>query len=203
MIHEAHWERLASLSPEDVCRRTGARYDSSNGYYVLPLLDRCVHVCPIKRTVQWGDKRQQAERAPGFHVVLFSTVYLIEAKEMNSSRQWVTGESLRAGDFFFRGPHVIPTDKVAQKLGHDRKAFLEASLRLGGEEIDRGDACVELQVVPRIPVRLVLWLGDEEFPPRVTMLFDRLADEHVPLDALHSMTHLVVALMLETGDKGR
>ena len=201
MIHESHWERLASLPPEDVCRRTGAGYDSSGEYYAMPLLDRCVHVSPVKRTVQWSDKNQQAEKAPGFHATLFSAVYLIEAKEINPSGQWVTCESLPAGAFFFRGPHLIPTDKVAQKLGHDRKAFLEAGLRLGGEEIERGDACVELRVVPRIPVRLVLWLGDEEFSPRVTMLFDQLADEQVPLDALHSMTHLVVNSMLEAGDR--
>ena len=120
---------------------------------------------------------------------------------LNPSDQWVTCESLPAGAFFFRGPHVIPTDKVAQKLGHDRKAFLEAGRRLGGEEIGRGDACLELRVVPRIPVRLVLWLGDEEFSPRVTMLFDQLADEHVPLDVLHSMTHLVVNSLLEAGER--
>ena len=202
MIHEALWERLAALSPDDVCQRTGAEHDTSNGLYVLPLLNRHILVDPVGRNVRWSNERYQAERAPGFHEALFPTVYLIEAKEMRPAGQWVTAESLRAGTFFFRGPHIIPTDKVAHRFGRDREAFLTAGSRLGGMQVKEGDACIQLQVVPRIAVRLVLWLGDEEFPSKVTMLFDKLVDEHVPLDALHSMTHLVVSSLLQASDGG-
>lgn len=196
MIHEAHWERLAALHPEDVCRRTGATYLSAERSYLLPLLGSQVIVDMDKRQVRWSGSTSPPRRSPGFHATLFAVVYLIEAKDIAPSGDWVTAEALRSGSFFFRGPHVVPTDRIALKYGHDREAFLAMGRRLSGEVVEMGDACIQLPVVPRITVRLVLWLGDDEFPPRVTMLFDRLVDEHVPLDVLHSMTHLVVDELL-------
>lgn len=206
MIDETHWERLASLSPDDVCRRAGARYDEAAGRYVLPLLDRHVLVDPAGRTVRWRDEHHQAERAPGYEVALVSVVYLIEAKEMRPAGEWVTPQSLPSGYFFFRGPHAVPTAELERTLGHDHEAFLAAGSRLGGKEVEVGDACVQLQALPRIAVRLVLWLGDEEFPSRVTFLFDRLADRHLPLDALYCVGRHVTSSLLRAGarvDRGR
>ena len=202
MVHEAHWQRLASLAPGDVCRRSGARYAAASGSYFLPLLDRHVEVDPATRTVRWCDECRRPDRGPGYNVSLVAVVYLIEAKEIHPAGEWVTAESLRAGAFFFRGPHAVPTAEVAGRFGHDPDAFRRAGNRLGGKPVEWGDACIQVQVLPRIAVRLVLWLGDEEFPARVTMLFDRLVDDHLPLDVLHGMTRHVTSSLLQTADNG-
>ena len=203
MIHEAHWERLASLAPDDVCRRTGAQYEPASGCYTLPLLDRHVQVNPAERSVRWHDEHNQADRGSGYNVTLLIVVYLIEAKEMRPAGEWVTAESLPAGTFFFRGPHAMPTAEVAGRFGHDRDGFLRAGSKLGGKLVEWGDACVQIHVLPRIAVRLVLWLGDEEFPARATMLFDRLVDEHMPLDVLHIMAQHVTSALLRTAGLSR
>ena len=200
MIHETHWERLASLAPDDVCHRTGAQYDPASGCYALPLLERHVLVDPAGRTVRWRDERHQADREPGHDVTLVVVVHLIEVREMPPAGEWVTAESLRTGVFFFRGLHAIPTAKVADRFGHDRDGFLRAGSKLGGKPVGWGDACVQIQVLPRIAVRLVLWLGDEEVPTRVTMLFDRLVDEHLPLDVLYTMARHVARALLQAAD---
>ena len=202
MVHEAHWERLASLVPDDVCRRSDARYDPASLRYTLQLLNRRVQVDTAGRTVRWRDECRQEDREPGYDVALIAVVYLIEAKEIRPAGEWVTAESLRAGAFFFRGPHAVPTAEVAGRFGHDPDAFRRAGNRLGGKPVEWGDACIQVQVLPRIAVRLVLWLGDEEFPARVTMLFDRLVDDHLPLDVLHGMTRHVTSSLLQTADNG-
>lgn len=200
MTHPAHWERLASLPQDDVCRRTGAQYDPATGYYTLPLLDRHVRVDPAGRSIRWCDEQHQAERGPGQNVALVAAVYLNEAKDMPPAEEWVTAESLPSGSFFFRGPHTLPTAQIAGRFGHDRDGFLMAGTKLGGKPVKWGDACVQVQVLPRIAVRLVLWLGDEEFPARVTMLFDRLVDQHIPLDVLFSMVQHLTSAILRAAD---
>ncbi|MBI4282451.1 MAG: DUF3786 domain-containing protein [Chloroflexi bacterium] len=202
-IHETHWEHLASLAPDEVCRRTGARYDPARKCYALALLDGSVHVYPKERTVQWGDESHQPGGEPGYNVVLLTTVYLIEAKEIPPAADWVTAESLPTGAFFFRGFHTIPTAEVAARLGHDRELFLKAGIKLGGKPVEWGDACIEIQVLPRIAVRLMFWLGDEEFPSRLTMLFDRRADEHLPLDALLSLARYVTSALIRAVEPPR
>ncbi|MBI4282475.1 MAG: DUF3786 domain-containing protein [Chloroflexi bacterium] len=200
MIHETHWERLASLMPDEVCRRTGARYDLARGCYTLPLLDRHVRVDPREHTVQWCNEAPQTGGEPGYNVVLLVTVYLIEGKETPPAGEWVTDESLPTGAFFFRGFHTIPTAEVVARFGHDRDMFFRAGSKLGGKPVNWGDACIEVQVLPRIAVRLVLWLGDEEFPSRLTMLFDRRVDEHLPLDTLLSMARHVTSALVRASE---
>ena len=197
MIHETHWERLATLAPEEVCRRSGADHDPATGCYTLPLLDRRVQIDPAGCSVAWCDGDSTTA---GHDVTLLSVVYLMEAKEIAPAGEWVTAESLPSGSFFFRGLHVIPTAEVADRFGDDRDGFIEAGRRLGGASIEGGDACIQIQVLPRIALRLVLWLGDEDFPAQATMLFDGGVHEHMPLDALLLLAkHVARALVQAAG----
>jgi hypothetical protein len=47
-----------------------------------------------------------------------------------------------------------------------RKAF-------DADSCDFGDHSVVIKALPLVPVALVLWKGDEEFPPAGNILFDR------------------------------
>ena len=200
MLHDSQWERLAGMAPDDVCRRAGVEYDAAAGCYWVRLLNRRVLVNPAARRLDWGDGATEEERPPGFHVALVAVVYLLEAKEAPLAGEWVTGEMLPAGTFFFRGLHAIPTAEVARRFGEDVDGFRGAAARLGGKVVEGGDVCVELEALPRVPLRVVLWEGDEEFAARVTMLFDRTAGVHLPLDALLSLAqHVVSALVREGG----
>jgi len=187
------------MAPDDVCRRAGVEYDRETGCYYVPLLNRLVRVDPGARSVEWGDGAVEGERPPGFTVALVAVVYLLEAKDLPPAGEWVTGGMLPAGAFFFRGLHAIPTAEVAQRFGDDPGGLLAAGARLGGKTVDVGDACVELEALPRVPMRVVLWTGDDEFPSRATMLFDRLVDAHLPLDALLSLAGYVVSALVREG----
>jgi len=44
---------------------------------------------------------------------------------------------------------------------------------LRGRMVEGGDATVEVTTFPGIYVRVMMWLGDEELPPQVAMLFDK------------------------------
>ncbi|MBM4049010.1 MAG: DUF3786 domain-containing protein, partial [Planctomycetes bacterium] len=53
-----------------------------------------------------------------------------------------------------------------------------------GRRVNAGDLAFVFPLLPRLPVTLVLWLADDEFPARLSFLFDRTACEHLPFDAL-------------------
>jgi len=197
MIHPAHWERLESLPSDDVCARSGATYDPASNAYTVPLLNERIRVSVADRTV-W-----RSDNVTSFNVALLSVVYLIEARSAPQSGEWTTPEALPAGSFFFRGPHAVPTSEVAQRFARDKDLFLEAGRRLGARAVEGGDACVEIQALPRIPMRLVLWLADDEFPAQVTVLFDRRVDQQLPMDVLHGlMRHVTSELVRIAGRAG-
>ncbi len=193
MIHPAHWERLASSPPDEVCARSGATYDAGSNAYTLPLLNGLVQASVADRKVWCSDRRGLPGKDASYNVALLAVVYLIEARSAPLSGEWTTPQALPAGAFFFRGPHAVPTSDVAERYAHDRSGFLEAGLRLGGSQVEGGDACIELQALPRVPMRLVLWLADDEFPAQVTALFDRRVDQQLPMDVLYSLMRYVTS----------
>ena len=70
------------------------------------------------------------------------------------------------------------------RFGKSPQLFRDACLSLDGRSVPYGDVAVEVRVLPKLPLTFVLWVADDEFPARVSILFDSTADEHLPLDAL-------------------
>ncbi|MFA4965898.1 MAG: DUF3786 domain-containing protein, partial [Thermoleophilia bacterium] len=62
--------------------------------------------------------------------------------------------------------------------------FAQAAAALGGEALGLADASFRFQALPRVPVAVLLWAGDEEFPARAQLLFDAAAGHYLPAEDL-------------------
>jgi hypothetical protein len=111
-------------------------------------------------------------------------VYLTEAKEIKPTHTWISEKDLKGGSTFFRGPHSLQVEELEDLYGKDPDAFLKAGKKLGGNEILYGDKGFALEVLPKVPLAYILWKGDEEFPPRIGILFDSTIESHLPLDMI-------------------
>ena len=131
----------------------------------------------------------------GYFSRLSILFYLTSAKNIPLSGRLVQPVNLKGGQVFFRGTHVLPLDKLALKYGSDAKSFIKRGTDLGGSQMDYGDASLQLFPFPRIPVVIILWLEDEEFPARTDLLFDSTCELHMALDILWS-TAMKSLLML-------
>ncbi|MDO9287659.1 MAG: DUF3786 domain-containing protein, partial [Thermodesulfovibrionales bacterium] len=112
------------------------------------------------------------------------------------SGRLIKPSDIKGGSLFFRGTHALPLDKIAEKYGSDKPAFIERSVRLNGKLLNYGDAAVELLPMPHIPATLILWLSDDEFPARADLLFDSTCEQHLPLDIMWSIAMLSTLVML-------
>jgi hypothetical protein len=104
----------------------------------------------------------------------------------------VAGQDLKEGHFF-TGPHVFRTDPILKRFGHDLPGFQKAGLALGGKAMPFADAAFQLLPYPRLPLYFLLWRGDEEFKPRVQVLFDRPIEAILPADAIWALVNRVAA----------
>ena len=90
----------------------------------------------------------------------------------------------------------MPLDKIAGRFCADPDDFVQVALRFGGRQVAYGDAAMELSPLPRLPVTLVLWREDEEFPARAYLLFDDTCEHHLPADILWSVAVMSALVML-------
>lgn len=96
--------------------------------------------------------------------------------------RWISFSELPDGVFYFRAFQGYTGDAIIRGFGGDMAALSRASEKLGGRRGTEGDLAFSFRALPRVPLLLVWWRGDEEFPPSAKLLFDASAGRHLPTD---------------------
>jgi hypothetical protein len=191
LLHEELWKKLVTLEPDKVADRAKCRYLLNPSRYIITMLNREYQVNPGKNEI--FTLKPPSESVPAaFLEQLCLLAYLINAKEAPLADKLLKAESLPGGQFFFRGPHLLPTRKLEEAFGAEPHRLYQAADHLNAKKRDFGDAAVELFVLPRLPLVFVIWAGDEEFSARASILFDQTASEQLPLDALLAAVDLAI-----------
>lgn len=194
---ERAWDRLLNLDPADVCKRAGALYDGDTASYLLQSFGFDFSISPLKREIKnVSEKGEILVKRLSYFFNPSVLSYLLNAKEIPSSGRLIKPENIRGGEFFFQGSHMLPHNKIADKYGHDKEEFIAKGKELSGRLLDFGDVSFELLPMPRVPVTLILWLSDEEFPARADLLFDSTCEIHLPLDILWSIAMMSTLVFL-------
>jgi hypothetical protein len=131
---------------------------------------------------------------------LLILVYLLQVKPGWLFNEMITVQDLKDGQFF-QGPHELKTHLLLERFGHDFEGFRLAAEKLGGIRLTMADVSYKLRPFPKIPLYFLLWKGDEEFAPRISVLFDRSIDLHLSADAIWGLVNLVCELLSHYEEK--
>jgi len=191
------WEQLSALEPDDVRRTAAVGYNAAMELFTVRSFGKDIAVSLKDRTVSMlhpvpgGRTGEYSELFP-----LAILWYLVLAKSISPTGRLIRLEDLPGGDIFAKGSHVLPLDRVAERYRNDKEGFLRTGLDHGGEEVQLADAAVRLAPLPRLPVTVMLWLADEEFPARAGILFDSTCGLQLPTDILWSLARLSCLALL-------
>ncbi|MHC5039765.1 MAG: DUF3786 domain-containing protein [Planctomycetota bacterium] len=192
--HNRFWTDILAKGPSTAARRAGAEVDGPR--ILVPMAGRLFSVDPERREIREKDA-ETGWKETGFLESVVLVSYLATADGFPLSGEWVSEKGLALGEMYFRAPHALPTPGLAQRFGSDPDGFVRAAVALGGSETGQGDRGIEVPALPRVPIRLNLWLGDEEFPdPDVRFLFDKNTTHYLILDGVLTLTHIVVKALL-------
>ncbi len=195
-MHEQFWERLAGLPREETAKRARCRYSAESDSFVVSLLSTDYLVDPARRTIRAAQASE--DRPAGYLQQLCILAYLVDVKDLAPANRLVSVDKLDPGGFFFRGSHRLPVEKLASVFGPDPQLLHKVGRALNAIPRAFGDVSIELCVLPRIPVTLVIWAADEEFPARASIFFDQSAALQLPLDVLFAVAALTIESILST-----
>lgn len=163
--------KLSQLDPEEIAKNKKVTWQPEKGLLSLPSLNEVYYVTfpaggvstPLGEPVD-----------PRFQVLILH--YLL-GPGSGLRGQWISFKELPGGLIYqqpFYGRAVLP---LIRTFGPRPANLLQAGVALGGRQVNQGDAAIEINSFPLLPVRLIIWAGDEEFPPSGTILFDASAPE--------------------------
>ncbi|MCX7913571.1 MAG: DUF3786 domain-containing protein [Thermodesulfovibrionales bacterium] len=190
------WDLLAKADPKEVCRKASVDFDHITELYKVKSFGIEFFVSPQNRKISTEDPLGNALLEVKEYFFELSIVwYLISAKDVGISGRWVKPEDIQGGQIFSLGTHKLPLDRLAIQYAKDSAGFIEKAKKFGGIPCNYADACIVLYPFVKVPIQLLLWLEDDEFPPRVDLMLDSTCDTHLPTDVIWAITTTTVLIM--------
>jgi hypothetical protein len=142
-------------------------------------------------------KDQQWQQTADPLLELVTVLYLLNVKDIYPVGKDIVGiKDLKEGHFF-QGPHALKTEPLLRRYGKDVRGFREAAEYLAGESVEMADAAYRLRPFPRVGLYFLLWQGDREFAPQMTVLFDRSIEAIFAADAIWALVNRVATALLQ------
>ncbi|MDO5400541.1 MAG: DUF3786 domain-containing protein [Eubacteriales bacterium] len=96
-----------------------------------------------------------------------------------------------------RGLLESENDPWARRFGDDPEGFRRGCRALGGTPLPQGDIGYAIEVFDGLPIALQLWLGDEEFPSQLRILWDENANMYLKYETMYFARALVLERVAE------
>lgn len=128
---------------------------------------------------------------------LIALLYLNHVKAVYPLGRDMVGVQDLKEAHYFKGPHALRLDPLLQRYAHDLAGFDEAAKYLDGTPMDMADRAYRFLPFPRVPLYYLLWRGDEEFDPRMSVLFDRSIQETFSGSGIWGLVTLVSFALLK------
>jgi hypothetical protein len=88
--------------------------------------------------------------------------------------EWISFQEIPDGRFYMDAFQRRAKTPMVMTFGENPDLLLKVAMECSAAEpFDQGDVSVVVRALPLVPIALILWKGDEEFPPEGNILFDR------------------------------
>jgi len=191
-----YWDKLKKRNIDELCKLSLA--------HVYPPEDILLHFLNKDILLDMGNRSihrlnvNKLEKIENPFLELIILVYLLNVSSDDPSQDIISVRDLKNAHFF-QGPHELQTAPLLNLYGNNLEGFKSAAESLGGKSLDMADAAYVLLPFPKIPLYYLLWEGDDEFKPNLSILFDRSIEKHLAADAIWGLVNLVSKYLLSGG----
>lgn len=195
-ISHALWETLSRRDPGRVSNFTLTDIDRESGQLHFRFLNRDILVDTDNRCLK--EKRAQGwERVTVPLLALTVLEYLSRIDRLHPVGQEMVSVEDLSDARYFTGRSRLKKASLLARYGDNPNGFTTAGRHLGGQPEKMGDAAFRLNPFPRIPIYYLLWLGNEEFPPRISILLDRSIEQVLSSPSIWSLVTLCSYYLLK------
>jgi hypothetical protein len=189
-------KELSGKDPKLIADYTGADMrgcEEGNSCICLDFLNKEI-------LISWPDLEFSYNRNPEKEVSIQQKILLLHylygawaSKGPTVKGDWISFQEVPDGRFYLDAFHRRARDPLVQTFG-EKPGLLEKVAKESFQAVpaDQGDVSVVVQALPLVPVELIIWTGDDEFPPSGNILFDRSIIEMISAEDMAWLSGMVV-----------
>ncbi len=189
-------EKLLGKDPEQIATHSGAVYvagEHEKKAISLMFLNRQVDISwpELDFSYHKGDGEVPIQQ----QVLLLHYLNLAEGNDV--SGEWIAYQEVPDGKFYLDA--FLRRAKIPMVQGFGQKPELLVKLATdvyGATPLEQGDVAVRIDALPLVSVALILWKGDDEFPPEGTILFDRTVSRCLSAEDIAWLAGMIIYPLL-------
>ena len=165
-------EKFTALVPEEATQRLQSVKWDGKEFYVNLLGREFAIAHPV-----YGIRAVDGGAVPPLPTQTFLLRYLLESKDVAWQGTWKTFREMPWGELYIKPYTGRVLTRAAFTFGTRVAAFKAAAEKMGAEAVNHGDAGYRFHLIGDYHMQILVWQGDDEFPPNAQILYsDNFAD---------------------------
>lgn len=156
------------LDPVEASSRCGVKFDSERKCFLMRLLDVDYELSFPEFAISGSDNGFALRNLPAQMLLIR---FLLEGRASKSSGTFLTYREMPWGEVYIKPFTGRCLTRAAFTFATRLDAFRRAMENTRAIPIKNGDAGYQIEVMPGYDIRLIVWEGDDEFPPNAQILF--------------------------------
>lgn len=183
-------EKFRQINPTEVAERLPA-VQWNGKCFTLKLLNREFEIAFPEYKISALD----GGSIPPLPTQTFLLRYLLECKDVAWKGEWKTFREMPWGELYIKPYTGRVLTRAAFTFGTRVASFCAAAEKMGATPVNHGDAGYEFSLVGDYHIRLLVWAGDDEFPPSAQVLYsDNFEEGFAPEDRVVAGDILITAI---------
>ena len=197
-----HYQGLFEAADSaEMAERTGIKWDGNEFFvtllgktYAIAHPVYSIRICEPVGTDQVIDPYRGNCSVP-IPQQTFLLRYLLEGKAVAFGGEWKTFREMPWGELYIKPYTGRVLTRAAFTFGTRVDAFKAACEKMGAVPLKHGDAGYEFAFLGDYAVRIMVWAGDDEFPPNAQVLYsDNFEQGFAPEDRVVAGDILISAI---------
>ena len=187
----AHYEeKFRSLDPASVPQRLkDVTWDGRE--FTVALLGRTFAISHPDYAIRALDDG----KLPPLPTQTFLLRYLLESRDVAWTGEWKTFREMPWGEMYIKPYTGRVLTRAAFTFGTRMAAFRSAAEKMGAAEVKHGDAGFAFDLIGGYKMQILVWEGDDEFPPNAQVLYsDNFAEGFAAEDRVVSGDILITTI---------
>ena len=170
--YEYYLKTYQEIDPKEISERTGFFYDEEKKVFTVVFMGSTYEISfPDYKISHKEDEKGVYPLEEAMNAKIFMVRYLSEKAKTLSSGKFLTYREVPWGEVYFRQFQGRCLMRLAFSYGNKLEAFKKVMTAMGAKPLEQGECAFELEFMEGFFIRLILWEGDDEFPPSSQILF--------------------------------
>lgn len=172
MPWEHYLELYAKADPKEAAERLSIPYNEEEKAFTLEFLGTVYHITHPDFTVTHeADGMGFYPLEDMIYAKILTIRFLLNGAALEGTGSFKTYREMPWGEVYLRQFDGRCIKRLAFTYGNRLGDFTKICEHIKAVPVKSGDAAYEISIYPGYRVRMILWEGDEEFPPSSQILF--------------------------------